>query len=59
MRAGHEVRWVVASRRTDFRLPCFCPLFTGSSCRASACAAALELLCFRPCRGVPVRGVLG
>ena len=59
VRAGHEVRSGGVGHSADFRPPCFCPLFTGSSCRASACAAALELLCFRLRRGAPVRGVLG
>ena len=58
--SARRARGVVGRWRAQRRCqpPCFRPLFTGSSCRVSACVAALELLCFRPRRGAPVRGSL-
>ena len=52
---GMVGRWWAQRRRQPL---CLCPRRTGSSRWVSACFAALELLCFRPRRGAPVRGGL-
>ena len=59
--SARRARGTVGRCRAQRRLPAavLLPAPQRSSCHVSACAAVLELPCFRLRRGAPVRGGLG